>query len=79
MTKQRQLAKGIAEIILNELKIYSGQEMIDDDAYSVSTKIVDKLSIDIQKEDEKSCNHEFVIGHNPGDEGLRCEWCGERP
>ncbi len=44
------LRKEIAKIILNELKIYTGQEMIDDDAYIVSSKIVDRFSINIKKE-----------------------------
>ena len=48
--KNRKLSKDIAQIILNELKIYTGQEMIDDDAYIVSNKIVDRLSINIKKE-----------------------------
>ncbi len=44
------LRKEIAKIILNELKIYTGKEMMDDNAYLVSSKIVDRLSINIEKE-----------------------------
>ncbi len=47
------LRKEIAQIILNELKIYGGQGMIDDDAFLVSTKITDRLSINIQKENNE--------------------------
>ena len=49
MGKNRKLAKDIAKIILNELKIYNQKEMIDDDAYWVSNKIADSLSINIKK------------------------------
>lgn len=47
------LRREIAQIILNELKIYNGQEMIDDDAFLVSSKIADRLSINIQKENNE--------------------------
>ncbi len=48
------LSKEIAEIILNELKIYTGQEMVDDDAFLVSNKIANKLVINIEKENENA-------------------------
>lgn len=25
------------------------------------------------------CKHEYVMGHNPGDDHVRCEYCGEKP
>ena len=54
MTKSNTLLRRkIAQIILNELKIYTGKEMIDDDAYLVSSKIVDRLSINIEKENNE--------------------------
>ena len=47
------LRKEIAKIILDEIKIYGGQGMVDDDAFWVSTKIADRLSINIQKENNE--------------------------
>lgn len=27
----------------------------------------------------EKCKHEFVMGHNDGDNFVRCEWCGNKP
>lgn len=51
--KKRKLAKSIAGIILKELKIYNQKEMVDDDAYLVSNKIADSLSINIKEENNE--------------------------
>ena len=48
--KRLEERKEIDEIILDEIEIYGGQGMVDDDAFLVSTKIVDRLFINIQKE-----------------------------
>lgn len=62
MGKNRKLAKDIAEIILNELKIYNQQEMIDDDAYWVSNKIADSLSININKPKKETDKTKIIKG-----------------
>ena len=46
--EKRKLAKDIAEIILNQLNICTRQEVIHDEAYIVSNKIAESLSIDVK-------------------------------